>query len=93
MYFSQEDINGLVERYDGLLVQHDDLFTAYTTHIFQEDKAAEYAKHGLLRRLATVKRCAQNIYTLCPPATSDKPSNEALKDTAINLQSYVLNIF
>src|SRR6267154_518591 len=53
----------------------------------------EYTFHGFLRRLGTLERCIQNVYSLYPPTRSDIPSRETCVDLTINLQSFVFNIF
>jgi hypothetical protein len=56
-------------------------------------KSREYILHGFLRRLGTLQRCVQNIYSIYPPERSDIPSREECVDLAINLQSFVFNVF
>ena len=31
------------------------------------EAALEYAQHGFLRRLGTLKRCIENVYSIYPP--------------------------
>lgn len=57
------------------------------------DAALEYARHGFLRRLGTLKRCIENVYSIYPPERSDKPVRNECLDLAINLQSFVFNVF
>ena len=56
-------------------------------------KSREYILHGFLRRLGTLQRCVQNIYSIYPPERSDIPSRDECIDLAINLQSFVFNVF
>jgi hypothetical protein len=53
----------------------------------------EYTFQGFMRRLGTLERCIQNVYSLYPPTRSDVPSRETCVDLAINLQSFVFNVF
>jgi hypothetical protein len=53
----------------------------------------EYVRHGFLRRLGTLQRCIQNIYFAYPPERSDIPSRNECVDLAINLQSFIFNVF
>jgi hypothetical protein len=53
----------------------------------------EYSFHGFMRRLGTLERCIQNVYSLYPPTRSDVPSRETRIDLVINLQSFVFNAF
>ena len=53
----------------------------------------EYALHGFMRRLGTLRRCAQNVYSLYTPERTDVPSQESRADLVINLQAFVFNVF
>jgi hypothetical protein len=57
------------------------------------EAAHEYVRHGVIRRLGTLKRCIENIYSIYPPETSDKPCRDECIDLAINLQSFIFNVF
>jgi hypothetical protein len=46
-----------------------------------------------LRRLGTLQRCIQNVYSLYPPERSDIPSRDENIDLVINLQAFVFNVF
>jgi hypothetical protein len=56
-------------------------------------KSHEYISQGFVRRLGTLQRCIENVYSIYPPERSDIPSREEWVDLAINLQSFVFNIF
>jgi hypothetical protein len=55
--------------------------------------ACEYVRHGFVRRIGTLKRCIENVYSIYPPERSDKPSRDECLDMAINLQSFLFNVF
>jgi len=59
----------------------------------KNEKSREYIVHGFLRRLSTLRRCIQNVYSMYPPERTDVPSREECVDLAINLQSFVFNVF
>ena len=54
------------------------------------EAAYEYARHGFVRRLGTLKRCIENVYSIYSPQRVDKPSRNGCLDVAINLQSFIL---
>jgi hypothetical protein len=56
-------------------------------------KSHEYVLHGFLRRLGTLQRCIENVYSIYPPNRGDIPSRHECVDLAINLQSFVFNVF
>ena len=65
----------------------------YLTVSLSNEAAREYARHGFVRRLGTLKRCIENVYSIYPPERFDKPSRNECLDLAINLQSFMFNVF
>jgi hypothetical protein len=63
------------------------------TVTLRNEAAREYARHGFVRRLGTLKRCIENVYSRYPPERFDKPSRNECLDLAINLQSFMFNVF
>lgn len=59
----------------------------------RNERAKEFMLHGFLRRSATLSRCIENIYRLCPPGRTDKLTPDNRKDLEINLQAFVFNVF
>jgi hypothetical protein len=57
------------------------------------EAAYEHARHGFFRRLGTLKRCIENVYSTYLPERFDKPSRNKCLDLAINLQSFIFNVF
>lgn len=93
MYFSEENIVQLKDDHSKIDSSYKSLLMAYATKEFSSEQAAEFARHGFMRRVKTLKRCIDNVYSICPPEQNTKPSSEELSDLAINLQSFVLNVF
>ncbi len=92
MYFSKENIQELKQSYEEIEGKCESLFLSFNTYSFQSERAAEFAYHGFIRRMKTLKRCIDNIYRICPPDIDRKLSSEELDDTEINLQAFVFNI-
>jgi hypothetical protein len=55
--------------------------------------STEYLHNGFLRRLGVLKRCIENVYSICPVERVDKPKRDELLDVTINLQSFLFNVF
>jgi hypothetical protein len=49
--------------------------------------------HNTERRLGILQGCIQNVFSLYPPDRLEIPSREECVDLAINLQSFVFNVF
>lgn len=69
------------------------IMTACWSFNTENAQSREYILHGFLRRFGTIQRCIQNVYSIYPPERSDIPSRDECVDLAINLQSFVFNVF
>jgi hypothetical protein len=60
----------------------------YKTH-----KGAEFAKHGLNRRLEMLVRSIDVVFELLPPEQDKIPDKKALLDATMAIQAFVMNAF
>lgn len=60
--------------------------------LVKNDKAKEYLAHGVCRRLGTISRCIENIFSIFPVAKSETLTPNERKDAEINLHALVINI-
>ena len=93
MFFSTDIINQLTEDYSKVEGKYTKLSLQFLYLKLENHDACEYAYQGFSRRIGTLKRCIDNVYTICPPSQSEKLSKEELLDLGINLQSFVFNVF
>jgi hypothetical protein len=93
MFFNSDQINQLTEEYSKVENKYQELLMQYTALELKNQEAYEYAYHGFTRRIGTLKRCIDNVYTICPPDQSEKLSRDQCLDLGINLQSFVFNVF
>ena len=80
----------------GLLTVSETYFRLMRTCLVfraENSKSIEYMLHDFLRRLGTLQRCIQNIYFVYSPDRSDVPSRNKCVDLAINLQSFIFNVY
>jgi hypothetical protein len=56
-------------------------------------KAKEFLFHGILRRINTIARCVDNIYSIFPVSRKKLLCSDQLNDIAINLHAFFINIF
>lgn len=93
MAFQPDQVANL--RYELLTVNDKYLRLLAQFVSFSNSHAAsyEYAFHGFMRRLGTLTRCVQNVYSLYMPDRTDIPPRETCVDLAINLQAFIFNIF
>ena len=93
IYFDATTLDQLGEEYVKVREKYERLLLKYLNLNLKNRTAAEYCTHGFLRRLATLKRCIENIFNISPAEKSDKLPNDDLLDLAINLQSFMFNVF
>jgi hypothetical protein len=96
MFFSSIQIDQLQAEYDRIEPVYDGLVYTIITELnpkLTNQKSQEFLLHGFTRRLKTLKRCIENIYTLCPPSSETNRMDGCIKDIEINLQSFIFNTF
>ena len=59
------------------------LLEEYLSLRLTNEAAYEHARHGFVRRLGTLKRCIENVYSTYLPERFDKPSRNECLDLAI----------
>src|SRR5947207_15229646 len=92
-YFQPDQLAKLRQGYIALNPSYERLLTEYLSVRLTNEAAYEYVRHGFVRRLGTLKRCIENVYSIYPPERSDKPLKEECVDLGISLQSFIFNIF
>jgi hypothetical protein len=92
-FYAPHQLVELQQGYSTVNRAYERLLAEYLSLRLSNQAAYEYARHGFARRLGTLKRCIENVYSIYPPERSDKPSREECLDLAINLQSFMFNVF
>lgn len=93
IFFDATQLDQLSQEYFKVHEKYERLLLKYEKLNLKNTIAAEYCTHGFLRRLAILKRCIENIYTICPPKNSCKLSWDDLYDLTINFQSFIFSVF
>ena len=92
-YYKPHHLTELQEGYSTVNPAYERLMAGYLSLRLTNEAASEYVQHGFVRRLGTLNRCIENVYLIYPPERSDKPSRDECIDLAINLQSFLFNVF
>jgi hypothetical protein len=92
-YYCPNQFVQLQEGYSTVNPTYERLMGEYLSLQLANEAAYEYVRHGFVRRLGTLKRCIENVYSIYPPERSDKPSWQERIDLTINLQSFIFNVF
>src|SRR5205823_1328769 len=92
-YYKPHQLAELRDGYSIINPASERLMVEYLSLRLTNEAAYEYVRHGFVRRLGTLKRCIENVYSIYPPERSDKPLKEECVDLGISLQSFIFNIF
>jgi hypothetical protein len=92
-YYKLHQLAELNDGYATVTPAYERLLGEYLSLRLTNEAAYEYVRHGFVRRLGTLKRSIENVYSIYPPERSDKPTRDECLDLAINLQSFMFNVF
>src|SRR5690348_3990414 len=92
-FYAQHQLAELQEGYFSVNPAYVRLTGKYLSLRLINEAAYEYVGHGFVRRLGTLKRRIENVYSIYRPERSDKPSRDECVDLTINLQSFIFNVF
>jgi hypothetical protein len=92
-YLKPSQIEKIEETIGELETKYNQLILTFNHHQYKSEEGAEYARHGYMRRLGTLKRCIDNVFTLIPPDTEIVPDRNVLHDAQIYIQSFLANVY
>lgn len=92
-YFSNPRITELYARLDEIEDKFRELQDRICLRTYKTDRGAEFAKHGLLRRLDTMVRAIDQVYDLLPPEQEEIPSTDKVVHASMAIQAFVMNAF
>jgi hypothetical protein len=92
-YLSDQQISELRTKLSSLQERVNKIILSVHQHRFRTERAREYYQHGFVRRIGTLYRCIENTFNLVPPEMAEVPSRTTLYDAAIQVQSFIANVF
>lgn len=92
-YFDKANLRRLEDGFATVPNRAQALTVAFLARHYNSSLAREYAQHGVCRRLSTLARCIDQVYTLLPPEHDEVPPRDVLVDVTIFLQAFVFNAF
>lgn len=88
-----DQIEQIEQKFGEVLPKYNRLLLTFTQREFKAPQAGEFSRHGYMRRLGTLKRCIENVFTLIPPKTEQIPERHVLQDAQINIQAFLANVY
>lgn len=92
-YFSDQRIAELNVGCDEVRKQFAELRERLVLRVYKTEHGAEFAKHGLCRRLEILARTIDQVYDLLPPSQEEIPNREKVIDATIAIQGFIMNAF
>ncbi|AWM03200.1 hypothetical protein [Bradyrhizobium amphicarpaeae] len=92
-YLKPDQIEKIKETLSEIEPKYNRLMFAVTHRRYGTERSWEYAQHGYGRRLGTIKRCIENVFTLIAPDESAVPDRNVLHDAQINIQAFYANVY
>ena len=93
MYFTEQALADLRREFETVPQKLDTLQERYLIHEFRIERAKEFAQHGFVRRLKTLARCIENVFTLIPLEQTEALERDIRNDAEINIQASIFNVF
>jgi hypothetical protein len=92
-YFNEDHLQRLQDGFTAVPGKAQELVMLFLDRKYVSGLAKEYAHHGVARRIGTLSRCIEQIYSLLPPDRDEVPHQEARMDATIFMQAFVFNAY
>jgi hypothetical protein len=91
MTFTPEAIADLRRELATISTKSDALLLAFTAAEYDTEAGKELAQQGFTRRVLTLARSLQNVFSFIPPDHPRMPTNDERRDAEINIQASILS--
>jgi hypothetical protein len=91
-FFSKQDIEELNKAKDDLHGKFNALKDTLIARKFKSDRGRAYAFEGLVRRLDTMIRAIDYVFSALPPEKEDIPDTDDTVAATILIQSFIINV-
>ncbi|MER9456567.1 hypothetical protein [Mesorhizobium sp. M0478] len=91
--YSGETIKQFEEAYEQWVPRQEKLMTAYMVQAYRSEKASEYARHGLSRRLQSLRHGIDRAFEAIPPEAEEPPSRDQLMDATAFIHSFLVSVY
>ncbi len=92
-YFDETHLADLAKGYNEVQLAFGELRDRYISRAWKSADAREFAMHGFGRRLGTLIRNIESVFSILPPELDSIPDRAQVADATTNLLSFVVNVF
>jgi hypothetical protein len=93
MFYSAETLANLANAYSEVPRKISELTEGFVLAKLENERAVEFARHGVSRRLQTIERCIEKTFSVLPPEYDQVGSIETVSDAVIYIQAFIFNVF
>jgi hypothetical protein len=93
MFYSADKLAKLATGYSDVGKKYEALLLAYHNRAYRTERGEEFAMHGFVRRLGTMRHCIETVFDRLPPEIADIPQKHMLEDAIVALQAFIFNVF
>ncbi len=93
MNYNDDDLERIYDDFRTIKERRNLLIEKFVKHKCKDNRSSEYMTQGFSRRISTLARCIDNIFSYLPPENNNVPEDNLRKDAEINLQAFVFNVF
>jgi hypothetical protein len=95
MHYEPESLREIEIQFSKLRFRYQEILAraVYLGGKLKEERAKEFFRHGVGRRIEILHRSIDNIFRLFPPEQEEKLSQEDRIDVEINLHAFLINIY
>jgi hypothetical protein len=93
VYFSEQRVAELTQGCAEARRQYRELSERFFLREYKTDRGAEFAKHGLCRRMETLIHIIENVFDILSPDLDVIPDRDDVVSATIGIQAFTLNAF
>jgi len=94
-HFTDKALEEITTAYSEIRYKYIELFIEITSFAerLRNERAKEFMKHGVARRLSLLYRCVENIFELFPPDRIEILEHNDRLDVEVNLHAFMINVY
>ena len=92
-FYSDESLAEIASARSKWMLRNQKLMENVLGRTYRTPHAAEYARHGVSRRLRSLGHDSDRVFDLIAPDIDQSPKSEAILDATAFIQSFIMNVY